>query len=265
MAKPQKHEYLNYESNKSTDTASRSLTSFQPARSTNSQSDTDKDKCDAAPQIPEPDYSSDEEENKTKSETVPNGNVDHSKSVSGKSENDAADSSQSHQKLTTTATLILKSSSPCPPEATTSTVNTVTETSKNGLFSSKNMFEELREQSAKITSAARLRFAANRQNSTDDKCNSPQLSAGDPSAPVNNVMKNVAEFERRLSITGENKSEAAVCRPPNQPEVNGQNNSLRMSKSCIEEFVPNNVTLRKGSYFSWIIKNQLIKCQYISL
>lgn len=230
LAKPQPAEIS--KSSNGTDNATRSLTSFQPATSSAITFTADKPAVaasDAMPKIPEPDYSSDEED-KAKTGSVPNGDLSKAPPLATGSDADNVDSSSqaAPKKLTTTATVILKSSSPCPPEATS-------EQPKNGLFSSKNMFEELREQSAKITGAARLRFANNRQASQDDKL-------GPGSEPVNNVMKNVAEFERRLSVTKGEPASVATSIRPTQADIQQQ---LRMSKSCIEEFVPNNV-LKKG-------------------
>ena len=144
---------------------------------------------------------------------------------------------QSTKKLTTTATVIFKCSSPCPLGDTSDI--TSNEPVKSKTFKSKNMFEELKEQSAKITSSARLRFALNRQNSHEgDSQAIKRLGSQEDSQPVNNVMKNVAEFEKRLNVAG---------RVPNNGEID--TSSMRMSKSCIEEFVPNNDTLQKGGIY----------------
>lgn len=223
--------------------SSRPLSSFQPVRSSAKDPEANAlDSRNEVPPIPEPDYSSDEEEKAVKNESkapvmkqlVENGER---QSSEGK-ESDGPMSGQSSVKLTTTATLVLKCSSPCPP-ADLST-NASNEPAKIQTFSSKNMFEELREQSAKITSSARLKFASNRQNSQEgDNLVIKKLSSQEASQPVNNVMKNVAEFEKRLT-----KDQIANRIPANgviDPTI-----QMRMSKSCMEEFVPNNGTLRKG-------------------
>lgn len=179
------------------------------------------------PAIPEPDYSSDEEENKAaKSE---------SKSVTSKEEtaveckSASSDASGQAVKLTTTATVVLKSSSPCPP-----TEGSVTESTKNFGFSSKNMFDELREQSAKITNSARLRFASNRQSSQDgDSRGMRRMNSQEET--VSNVMKNVAEFEKRL---GKDQIAGRVASNGTADASATANAQMRMSKSCMEEFVP---------------------------
>lgn len=76
--------------------------------------------------------------------------------------------------------------------------------------SSQNIFDELKEQSAKITSAARLRLKAQENNSESivEKTHS------------SNVKKNIAELEKRLNGT----SIKDILE-----------NQIRMSRSCLDE------------------------------
>lgn len=162
---------------------------------------------------PDPDYSDDEKDKSTKVEETENGaNIGSPPS--------------STKKLTTTATLVLKSSSPLPPPIAASDDSSA----QNALFSSKNMFEELKEQSAKITSAARLKFATTQQSSTDQQ---------PPPPPVSNVKKNVAEFERKLSNGSIKEQQIAETtngsvQPKMANEVYGSNNQpTRKGKELI--------------------------------
>lgn len=170
------------------------LSSFQPA--------TKNEQKQSEPPIPEPDYSSDEEDSKNRT---------------GENESTLkANKSPSEKiKLTTKATVVLKSTSPLPPDAVRSSADDSQLPAKNShTFANKNIFDELKEQSARITSAARLRFAAeNGSNYTDT------VEVGGQ-AP-NNVKKNVAEFEKKLNGVKDQVDSAQI----------------RMSKSCMEEFV----------------------------
>ena len=177
------------------------------------------------PPIPEPDYSSDEDENKgAKSEFKSEDRKHDVENGECKSVTDA--SGHPAVKLTTTATLVLKSSSPCPPQEVSTSA--ISDSVQNKGFNSKNMFEELREQSAKITSSARLRFASNRQNSQDgnNRLMKRMSSQDESQQPVNNVMKNVAEFEKRLG-KDQLAGHAATTNGTSDPNA-GQ---MRMSKS----------------------------------
>lgn len=169
------------------------LSSFQPA--------TKNEQKQSEPQIPEPDYSSDEDDSK-------NRQADNESTLKAKK------SPSEKIKLTTKATVVLKSTSPLPPDAVRSADDSQLPPKNSTTFANKNIFDELKEQSARITSAARLRFAAeNSSNYTDN------VDVGGQ-AP-NNVKKNVAEFEKKLN---------GVKEPVDSAQI-------RMSKSCMEEFV----------------------------
>lgn len=191
------------------------MSSFQATSGENGQSG-------RAPVIPEPDYSSDEEDKKGKKENK---------------ENENATTSGGGTKYTTTATVVFKTTSPIPPRV--SRENGATEASTQELFSKKNMFEELREQSAKITNAARMKMMTTRQASGDEKLY--DRTGGQDGQPLSNVMKNVAEFERKLSF-GTAKEAVSVGRS----ESLGSAAQLKTSKSYVEDFAPNAVALKKG-------------------
>lgn len=199
------------------------LSSFQPATSKQD------NESNIRPQIPDPDYSSDEDEkNKKKNASI---------------STDTTPKKAEKIKLMTKATVVLKSTSPCPPETDIQiTEPKSSESLKNGIIGSKNIFDELKEQSAKITSAARLRFATTESDGivgTAANTNSSQVSTKAP----NNVKKNVAEFEKRLNGSSISKDQM-------------DSQQLRMSKSCMEDFTPQQSammnTLKKGMIHSFV-------------
>ena len=197
----------------------KSLSSFQPSRKEIdlNQVETNGQSHELVPPIPEPDYSSDEDgaaKDKPK-RPIENG-------VNKQSELSST-ASPSKPKLTTTATVVLKSSSPLPPPEDTK----------------KNMFEELREQSAKIAGSARLRFA-----STNGSDGVRKQNFEEEQNSQSNVMRNVAEFEKRL---GKEFPPPSTNRATNGITIDSNSAQMRMSKSCFEEFVPNQ--LNRGSRF----------------
>ncbi|UXI16180.1 hypothetical protein NH340_JMT02123 [Sarcoptes scabiei] len=160
------------------------------------------------PNIPEPDYSScDEDDARPK--------TDENKNEQRKDLNDNNRKNAEKIKFTTKATVVLKSTSPAPHRPSNLDASKMDEI--NGDLppppsppSSQNIFDELKEQSAKITSAARLRLKAQENNSESivEKTHS------------SNVKKNIAELEKRLNGT----SIKDILE-----------NQIRMSRSCLDE------------------------------
>lgn len=273
---------------------SRPLSSFQPVRTaatTVQEKPIEAGLGEAVPPIPEPDYSSDEggaddADKKKKSKEAQggdhahqNGQLQPTTTASVSSSSKPGSSEHPAVKLTSTATVVFRSSSPVPGAGPAAADQTITTTSsndqqaqKNGTntssFTTRNMFEELREQSAKITNSARARFATDgRQNSTtatagegDQGSNEAITRASilkrgnsqEGSDAVSNVMKNVAEFEKRLVIGGGVKEKMNGTAPNGAAGGGGGGisaadlNTMRMSKSCIEELHAANSLKRGG-------------------
>lgn len=264
----------------------RPLTSFQPPVRTQEQQDVSgganaSNAGETVPPIPEPDYSSDEEgggaeaEKKKSNESKNlNGDLQQQGSSGGKP---GSSDHPAVKHLTSTATVVFRSSSPVAGAGGGDGQQTSNDQQTNGkTFTTKNMFEELREQSAKITNSARARFATDgRQNSTtggtEDQVSGDQSGKNTSSilkrgnsqeGEVSNVMKNVAEFEKmRLGAKEMAAARMAAAANGVTTSTNGVTSNgttaasaaadlsnMRMSKSCIEELHAAN-SLKRGGKF----------------
>lgn len=258
----------------------RPLTSFQAPVRTQEQQEASggangASSAETVPPIPEPDYSSDEEgaaDGDKKKSKEQNGDL-HQASSGGKP---GSSDHPAVKHLTSTATVVFRSSSPVAGVDGQQTANAEQQQTNGKTFTTKNMFEELREQSAKITNSARARFATDgRQNSTTGAEDQASEQGGKGTSilkrgnsqeggEVSNVMKNVAEFEKmRLGakeMAAARMAAAAAATNGTTTSTNGvasngttasaaaDLSNMRMSKSCIEELHAAN-SLKRGGKF----------------